>query len=143
MRKAYEFLPHTADVYIAAYGSTLEEAFENAARAMLEVMTDPASVEVERRLGIKVEGFDVESLLYNWLEELLFHFDSEGLLFSEVKVKRIARENEKYILEAEVGGEAFDPNKHESRTLVKAATYHMMEVLKTDEGYVLKFVLDI
>ncbi len=143
MSKGYEFLPHTADVYVAAYGKTLEEAFANAAKALLEVMTDPNSVEVKTWREIEVEGFDLESLLYNWLEELLFYFDSEGLLFSEVQVEKITKEDGKYVLKARVGGEPFNPEKHESRTLVKAATYHLMEILKDEKGYTLKFVLDI
>jgi len=139
----YEFLEHTADVYIAAYGSSLEEAFENAALAFLEVMTDPKSVEPKVKRRIKVEGIDLYQLLYNWLEELLTYFDAEGLLFSKVKVERIEKADDHYVLEAEVAGEPFDPERHESRTLVKAATYHMMEIIEGDKGYTLKFVLDI
>ena len=62
--KRFEFLPHTADVYIAAYGRTLEEAFANAALAMFEVMTDTSRVEPRVSKRVRVEGFDLESLLY-------------------------------------------------------------------------------
>ncbi|RLE53057.1 MAG: archease, partial [Candidatus Methanomethylicota archaeon] len=67
-RKAFEFLDHMADVYIAAYGRDLKEAFENAAKAMFEVMTDISTVNPKVKREIRVEGFDLESLLYEWLE---------------------------------------------------------------------------
>jgi len=141
--RGYEFLPHTADVYIAAYGSTLEEAFENAAKAMMDVMTDPDKVKAEKEVEINVEGHDLESLLYNWLEELLYIFETEGLIFSKFRVLSIKKLNGKYLLKAKVWGEKFNPEVHESRTLVKAATYNLMEIKRDGEKYILKFVLDI
>ena len=141
--KGYEFLPHTADVYIAAYGCTLEEAFENAAKAMMEVMTDPNKVRAEKEVEINVEGHDLESLLYNWLEELLYIFETEGLIFSKFQVLSIKKLNGKYLLKAKAWGEKFNPEVHESRTLVKAATYNLMEIKKDEKKCTLKFVLDI
>jgi len=66
--KGYEFLEHTADIYIAAYGRNLEEAFANAARAMFDSMTDLEKIEPKERRDIVVEGMDLEQLLYNWLQ---------------------------------------------------------------------------
>ena len=141
--KRYEFLPHTADAYIAAYGETLEEAFESAALAMYEVMVDTSRVEPKVAKEVEVRGFDLESLLYNWLEELLFYTDSERLVFSKFRVREIAREDGEYVLRAEVSGEGVDPEKHELRSEVKAITYSLMEIKKEGGKYVLKFVLDL
>ncbi|MHA1712189.1 MAG: archease [Candidatus Freyarchaeota archaeon] len=139
----FRFLEHTADAKIEAKGGSLEEAFEEAAKALYELMTDTSRVnpEVERR--IEVEGEDLESLLYNWLEEFIYLTDSEGLIFSVVNVEEIRRENGRYRLAATARGERFNPEKHVSKTDVKAATYHEMEINVGEGEARLVFVLDI
>ncbi len=140
MSKGFEFFEHTADVGIRAYGDTLEEAFEEAARGVFEVMTDTSKVEPIYCVDINVFGYDLENLLYKWIEELLYYYDSELLLFSKFDIK-IDEEN--VTLTGRACGEKFDPNKHEKRTVVKAMTYHMMEIRKTEKGYEVQFVVDI
>ncbi len=143
MAGGFKILEHTADVLLEAYGDTLEEAFEYAALAMFEVMTDLSSVRPLEKREVEVEGIDLYSLLYNWLEELLFLFDTEALLVSKAKVHEISKVDDAYRLRAEVWGEPYDPERHVSKVLVKAATYHMMEIKRRDGGYTLRFVVDI
>lgn len=134
----FEFFDHTADVGIRAWGKTLEEAFENSALAVFEVMTDTTKVERRERREVTVEGYDLENLLYRWIESLLFYYDTELLLFSAFKVTI-----EGLSLRGEALGEKFDPERHERRTVVKAMTYHEMEITKRDGGYEITFVVDI
>jgi len=143
MNKKYVFLSHTADAYFAAYGKTLEEAFENAALAMYEVMTNTSKVAPSIEIQVEVKGFDEYSLLYNWLEELLFYTDSEQLVFSEFHVEKIEKENEEYVLRGTAKGEKFDSSKHESRNQVKAVTYSLMEINRKNSLYEVKVVLDL
>ncbi|MEM4679195.1 MAG: archease, partial [Candidatus Jordarchaeales archaeon] len=82
----FRFLEHTADVKIEAEGKTLEEAFEEAARGLYELMTDISKVTPVVEKKIEVEGSDLENLLYNWLEEFIYLTDSERLVFSDFKV---------------------------------------------------------
>lgn len=138
--KKYEFFDHTADIGIKAYGRDLNEAFENAALAVFEVMTDTSKVEPKESREIEIDGMDLENLLYRWIESLLVYHDSELLLFGKFKVK-IDLENLR--LNAIAWGEKFNPDKHERRTVVKAVTYHEMSVVKTNNGYELTFVVDI
>lgn len=138
--KKYEFFDHTADIGIKAYGRDLNEAFENAALAVFEVMTDTSKVEPKESREIEIDGMDLENLLYRWIESLLVYYDSELLLFGKFKVK-IDLENLR--LNAIAWGEKFNPDKHERRTVVKAMTYHEMSILKTNNGYELTFVVDI
>jgi archease family protein len=138
--KKYEFFDHTADVGIKAYGRDLNEAFENAALAVFEVMTDTSKVEPKESREIEIDGIDLENLLYRWIESLLVYYDSELLLFGKFKVK-IDLENLR--LNAIAWGEKFNPDKHERRTVVKAVTYHEMSIVKTNNGYELTFVVDI
>jgi len=88
-RKRFEFLEHTADAYVAAYGRTLEEAFENAALATFEVMTDVEKVEPKVEEDVEVEAHDEQALLYNWLEKLLIKFDLTDNLYSRFKIFNI------------------------------------------------------
>ena len=141
--KRFEFLGHTADVYIAAYGNDLPEAFENAALALFEVMTDTEKVEPEVEEEVEVEGFDKESLLYNWLEELLIKFETGGRLYSRFKVLSIEERKDGYKLKAKIRGETFNPERHPQRTGVKAVTYHRMRIEERPDGVTLKFLLDI
>ena len=143
LEKKFEFLEHIADAYIAAYGRTLEEAFENAALAMFEVMTDTSKVEAKVERTLEASGYDEYELLYDWLEKLLIEYYSDNLVFSKFKVESIERTPEGFRLRGKAMGEVFDPSRHESRVEVKAVTYSLMEIYKKNKIYVLKFVLDI
>ncbi len=143
MAGGFELLPHTADVLIRAWGDSLEEAFSYGALGVYEVMTDTRRVEprIERRL--ESSGFDLENLLYNWVEDLITLFDMEGFLASQVRVERIWREGGEWMLRAVLRGEPYDPDRHESRALVKAATYHMMRIWRENGRHYVQFVVDI
>lgn len=143
LEKKFEFLEHIADAYIAAYGRTLEEAFENAALAMFEVMTDTSKVEAKVERTLEASGYDEYELLYDWLEKLLIEYYSDNLVFSKFKVESIERTSEGFRLRGKAMGEVFDPSRHESRVEVKAVTYSLMEIYRKNKIYVLKFVLDI
>ncbi len=141
--KRFEFLEHTADAYIAAYGKTLEEAFENAAYATFEVMTTAEKIKPRIEEKVEVEGHDLQALLYNWLETLLIRFDTTGKLYSRFKISVIAKTTEGYKLEAKIWGENFNPQRHLQKVGVKAVTYHRMEIVEKPEQFTLKFILDI
>jgi len=141
--KGFEFLEHTADIYIAAYGRNLAEAFENAARAMFETMTDIDAIKPEIQENVEVKGEDKKALLYTWLEELLIRFDISGRLYSKFDVKEIKETDCGYELRAIIYGEPFDPSRHVQKVGVKAITYHRMEIEETSKGIILKFILDI
>ena len=143
MSKKFEFLEHTADMYIAAYGSSLEEAFENAALATFEVMTDTNKVEAEVKEDVELEAQDTEALLYLWIEELLFLFDTKTQLYSKFKVVRIKETEDGFLLKASIWGEVFNAQKHPQKLGVKAITYYRMEICKEDNRYIVKFVLDV
>ena len=134
----FKFLEHTADVGIEAYGKNMEEIFENSALGMFEVMTNTKNVSPKVKRSVKIESEDIKSLLYDFLEKLLILRDSEDLIFSKFKVNKIDK-GKKYSLKAEVWGEKFSPKKHEDRTVVKAITYHRMEI-SDKKAY---FIVDI
>jgi len=143
LERKFEFLEHTADAYVAAYGKSLAEAFENAALAMFEVMTDTGKVEPKVEEEIEVEGEDEKALLYSWLEALIVKFDTTGNLYSSFEIKKIEQTPEGFKLKAKVYGEPFNPEKHSQKVGIKAITYHQMEILKKHDKITVKFILDI
>jgi len=143
MKKRFEFLEHTADAYVAAYGKTLEEAFENAALATFEVMTDTEKVKPNIEDTVEVEAQDEYALLYNWLEELLIRFETTENLYSRFHVLNIEKTPSGFKLKAKIWGEQFSPGKHLQKVGIKAVTYHLMEIVKTPRKVTVKFLLDI
>jgi SHS2 domain-containing protein len=142
-KKGYESLEHTADAYLAAYGKDLTEAFENAACAMFNVMTEVEKIRPTTEDEVEVNGEDEYALLYNWLETLLLRFELKGMLYSRFKVLQLSQEPHGFVLRAEMWGERFDPKRHLQKVGIKAATYHRMEIITSPSGVTLKFLLDI
>jgi SHS2 domain-containing protein len=122
--KRFEFIEHTADLGLAAYGKNLAGAFANAAYGMFSIIAELDAVkEVESR-RIEIKEDDAESLLFEWLNSLLYYFDVETLLFKRFDITDFG---EKHLV-AECWGEAYDSARHRLKTGVKSATYHMLEV---------------
>ena len=131
----YKFLEHTADIKFQAFGKTIEEAFENSAYAMFNAMFD-GKVKNAREVKIKVKGKDYESLLYNFLEEMLFLLDTKNFFLSRIKVKI-----KDYSLEAELYGDSV--KKYRTNLDVKAVTYNQMFVKKEKGKFITQVVLDV
>ncbi|MGD0993977.1 MAG: archease [Candidatus Bathyarchaeia archaeon] len=139
----FEFLEHTADVYIRAHGRTMEEAYENAALAMFEVMTDTDKITQMQEETLEVEAEDQYALLYNWLEALLVKLETENMLYSKFQITNWEETDENFKFKAKIWGEKFDPQKHPQRVAVKAVTYHRMVIIRERDRVVLEFILDI
>jgi len=128
----------TADVAFEAYGKDLNDLFANSALAMFEVIINTKQIKPKIEKKVKLKGNDLQSLMFNWLNELLIYVDSENLVFSEFDVKI----NE-FELNAVCKGEKIESKKHEIRTAVKAATYHKMEIKKIDNYWKARVIVDI
>lgn len=139
----FEFLEHTADVYIRAHGKTMEEAYENAALAMFETMTDTDKITQTQQETVEIEAEDQYALLYNWLEALLVKFETENMLYSKFQITNWKETAETFKFKANVWGEKFDPQKHPQKVGVKAVTYHRMVVIREVDRVILEFILDI
>ncbi len=142
-KRGFEFLEHTADIYVAAYGRTVNETFENAALALFEAMTETEQITPESRETVEVEGHDEEALLYNWLESLLVRFETTDTIYSRFQITDLEQTAQGYRLKATIRGEKFDPSKHPQKVGVKAVTYHRMEITKEPGKATAKFILDI
>ncbi len=142
MNRDFEYLEHTADVRFRAYGKNLEKAFENAALAMLNVMVDTSSVSNISSIEVELSSPDLDSLLFDWLSEILFVFEVEEMVFGNVRINRLDVSDEECSLSATLYGETIDLSVHVFDTEVKAATYNDMRIEGTDEGWMIQATVD-
>ncbi|MDG6242798.1 MAG: archease [Methanolobus sp.] len=140
--KDFEYLDHTADAKFRAYGKSLAEAFENAALAMLNVMVDTGSVNTISSIEVELSSPDTESLLFDWLSEILFVFEVEEMVFGRVRVNELIVGDDECSLQATLFGEAIDLSVHVFDTEVKAATYNDMKIENVDGGWMLQATVD-
>jgi len=126
--KPFEIVDHTADIGIKAYGKTPQEVFENAALGMFSLMVDLSTVQEKEVLDIAIEGEDRENLLVEWLNELIYFFETENILLKRFEIT----EWSDYHLIARAYGEKIDLKKHSLEAQIKAATYHMLKVSHND-----------
>ncbi|MBP2030383.1 SHS2 domain-containing protein [Methanohalophilus levihalophilus] len=140
--KKYDYMEHTADARFRAYGANLEEAFENAAEAMFNVMIDTSDIPCRTSIPIEVEADDLEMLLVEWLSELLYHFEVEFIVFSKFAVIGINHQDGVYSLSATACGEFIDLDKHAFETEVKAVTYNNLLVQEAGDDTMVQVTVD-
>ena len=138
MNKDFEIVNHTADVGIVAYGADIKQAFANAARGLFSLITQLDDVHEVSYRDIKVSATDEESLLVEWLNELIYLFDAENIIFKRFEIIHLNNT----LLKARSYGEKVDKARHKLKTGIKAATYHMLKVNKGD-GCKVQVLFDI
>ncbi len=139
MPKGYDYFEHKADVGITGIGTTLPEAFEQAAKAMFNLMYDVKRVKPLEEIQIRCEANNSEELFIEWLNALLAQANIHELALGEFQVSQI--EGSQLIGFAK--GEPLDPQRHNLKTEVKAATYAMLRVERTDQEYIAQCVVDV
>lgn len=145
----FEYLDHTADVQLHAWGATLKEAFQNVALAMYNYMTPLTGISIttdkEHNDNItrlfQAQGHDMQSLVFNFLDELLFNFATDFFVCKEIKVTSLDTEHWK--VEAVGKGEVFDQSRHVSGTEIKAITYSAMQINETPNDAEIFVIVDI
>ncbi len=125
--KRYEQVDVSGDVGLRVWGKGLDELFENAGLGTSDLITDISTINEKERKEIHIESDTIESLLVQWLNELIYLFDVDGFIG-----KRFNVEIKDNVLQAEVRGNNFDPDINERRLLLKAATYHDLSLKKND-----------
>ena len=139
MKNAFDIIDHVADVGITAYGEDMKQLFANAALALFSLITDVQSVKERLQHRVEINSENRDNLLIEWLNELIYLFDAEHLLFSQFEIESLNNNQ----LKATCHGEEFDPTRHRIKIDVKAATYHMLEVTQDSKGYKAQVIFDI
>lgn len=135
----FETFDHTADLGLRITAPNLPALFAEAGRALVATLVDnPHAIRPEVELAIRIDGTDREYLLFDWLNELLYRFEADGLLFAEFQVVLDERG-----LSATVRGEELDPSRHQMSHEVKAITYHHLRVEETPQGWLAEVIVDI
>lgn len=155
MNKKYEPLDISGDVGLKAFGKTINEVFINAAEGMYSLITNPDLIREERNIDATIDSSSVEDLLVSWLNELIFYFDTYGFVGKRIEITETTpnltlppRGGELdrgtvYTLKATLSGEDFDTSRHESKLLIKAATYHRLRIEKINDTYEAEIIFDI
>ena len=158
--RRFRYLDHMTDALIEAYGDTLDEAFENSARGLVDTMFDLtdtmtntnnfsslSSAVDKKEIQIKAQGFDLQNLLYDWLEKVMLVILTEHVILFDFKVK-ISEKNfddYHYLLLGTAKAEDQNLEKHRYKLEVKAITYHEMEIKEDREKnrVTIRFLLDL
>ena len=139
----FEYLDHEADVGIVGIGHTVEEAFEQGALAVFNLMTDVRDVRAMTERNIECQAEECSTLFVELINELLAERDISDLLFTRTTVTRIEQTDRGYRLSARVYGEPLDPDRHDLRTEVKAATYSGLKFEQSEGVYRIQCVVDV
>ncbi len=126
----FEYIDHTADIIVRAYGETLAEAFACAAEAMFAVITDSAEIQPISRETVDIESIDREGLLVGFLSELIVRHESRSIVVGDIRITALGDTQ----LRADIGIEPFDEIRHGSGTQVKGVSYHLMEIRDPVDG---------
>jgi SHS2 domain-containing protein len=128
MNKDFEIIDHTADIGLRAFGTDLPEAFINAAKGMFSLITDIDSVQESLFKDLVITAPDIEVLLVEWLNELLYYFDAEQILFKRFEISLLSETE----IRTRCYGEKADRSRHRLKMGIKSTTYHMLKVEKKD-----------
>ncbi|MHC4992451.1 MAG: archease [Planctomycetota bacterium] len=136
----FEITEHTADLGIRITSSTLEILFAEAARGLFSLLVENLDeVTPADEWHYEIAGTDPEYLLFDWLSELLYAFETTHVLLCEFQVRYDADRG----VRAVARGEALDPTRHRLDHEVKAVTYHGLDVHRTDGGWEASVIVDV
>lgn len=135
----FEILEHPADIGFRALAPTLSELFAESAMALLTISGDPQAAEPRETYHIELESNDRDSLMVDWLNEVLYWFDGKGVAFHEIQVARCTSTG----IHAIAKGEKRNPERHRARLIVKAATWHQLRIEQRGEAWCAEVYLDI
>jgi SHS2 domain-containing protein len=137
--KAFEFVAHTADIAVIVRGSDTEDLLKNGAAALYATALGTRAIGADCCCHLAVEASGDDTLLVDWMNELLYHLYAEHLAFSRFEFERVTDSS----VVGRGHGEILDFGKAGPIREVKAATYHMTNMARSAEGYAIRVVLDV
>jgi len=137
--RRFRFVEHTGDVGVMVYGDSLAGLFTHAAEALFHVMTEPRKIRDKESRNISLKASGPEALLVTWLNEFLYLFDTEMLLFRQFEI----RELNGIELIATARGETYQEGRHPINTVVKAVTYHQLKISNEKGVWKTRIIFDL
>ena len=139
---AYRFFEHTADIGVDIEATSFESLLTEGLRALTDSLTVIEKVELGLELKVDLEARSREDLLVEWLNEIVFLFDTRAVLLGQADLD-VEAKSDGWCLRGTVRGERYDPNRHELKTLIKAVPYPQLEVRSSKVGWTARVVFDI
>lgn len=141
IKKNYKLLDHTADFELSVKAKSLKGLFTNSAVALFDIIAQRKPGNPKDRLikqvKIKKSSEGVETLLIEWLNELLYYYATKEFVFTDFKIVYFDENKIEAVCYAEKN------SKFIINTEVKAATYHELEIKKNKSGFHARFILDV
>jgi len=135
----HETFEHTADLGLRIRAPSLDQLFVEAAEALFSAIVENLdAVAPKQRVDVQLEGDDRALLLFDWLNELLYRFDTEHMVFGKFEVQI-----NNGTMKASAWGEPLEPSRHSLGHEVKAITYHGLRVEKEENGWLAEVIVDI
>ena len=137
---SYKLLEHATDAFIEVTGSNLVEAFTVAGNSVVETIIDRNLVRELKQKKLHVTGKDLDYLLFNWLEEVIYQTITEGFAIHRFSIE--ISKNSEFQLSCIAYGEKIDIKKHKFRVEIKAPTFHLMKI-DVNSSVTMRFLLDL
>ena len=160
--KKFRVLDVSGDIGLKAFGKSINEALTNATIGMYSLITNLRTIKKEKTIDVSIKSDSIEGLLVSWLNELIFHFDAYGFIGKKIIVTEFTptltlplqgggrgggadqpASLQVYTLSASITGEDFEPERHESKLLIKAATYHNLRIENVGNVWEIDVIFDI
>lgn len=135
----FEILEHTADIGFRVRAARAGELFERAAEALASLAFELENVQEQETVEISASGSDYESLMVNWLSEVLYLLDGRRLLVKRFRVSEIVPEQ----VRGQAWGEKWNPERHRAKLVIKGVTYHQLVVEQRPQGWYAQVILDV
>ncbi len=146
MDGGYKLVDHTADVGLKAWGQDQKDLLEAAAAGMASQVCDPSEVQEQEVRTFVLEAETLEELLLQWLKEILYRMEHEGLVFRRFQIEKdnFSIKNDKtFRIEASAHGEARNPTRHSICKEIKAITRHGLYVKKNGPWWEANILFDV
>jgi len=137
---SYKLLEHATDAFIEVTGSNLVEAFTVAGNSVVETIIDRSLVREVEQKTVQVTGKDLDYLLFNWLEEVIYQTITEGFAIHRFSIK--ISKNSEFQISCIAYGENIDIKKHKFKVEIKAPTFHLMKI-EENSSVTMRFLLDL
>lgn len=147
--KKFKVIDVSGDIGLKAFGKSINEVFVNAAIGMYSLITNLRTIKKEKTIDVSIKSQSIEGLLVSWLNELIFHFDAYGFIGKKIVIDELILGTDQPAslqacrLGASISGEDFDPERHESKLLIKAATYHKLRIENVGNMWEVDVIFDI
>lgn len=139
----FKVLAHTADIALEVQGDDLNALFIDAARGWKNIVIENSETRLRDKRKLKMTSFEVEDLLIQWLSELNYFLTVHQWILHEIKSLNIHSVENELILEAEIGGEPLDSERHYIYCDIKAVTYHQLNIEKVANQYHTRIIFDL